>query len=65
MIFRYLFKPNRYRVTFSYDNGMTAARRSQDFKADNDHQARRLAKEMAGEDAWPVELEYYREVKIK
>jgi hypothetical protein len=63
-LFRYLFGQKHYRVTYRYANGMTSSERSRIFTADHDRAARRHAKEIAGETAFSIKLERYREVKI-
>lgn len=60
----YLFAPKRYRLKFMYDNGMTTARTDETFTAHNDREARRKAKEIAGENSWAPTLVQYRETKL-
>lgn len=62
---RYLFGAKRYRVTYQLDNGMSFAQKSETFTADHDRAARRRAKEIAGETAFSISLERYREIKVK
>src|SRR5207244_1537635 len=55
---RRIFKGGeKYRISFMYDNGMTAAQTSKTFTAYNDRAALRKAKEVAGDDAWALKLE--------
>ena len=62
--FRYLFGPKHYRLKLMYDNGMTAARADETFTAHNDREAKRVAKEIAGENSWAPTLVQYREIKL-
>ena len=61
---RYVFGPKHYRLKFMYGNGMTAARADKTFTAHNDREARRKAKEIAGENSWAPTLVQYREIKL-
>lgn len=61
---RYMFGPKHYRLKFMYNNGMTAARADETFTACNDREARRKAKEIAGENSWAPTLVQYREIKL-
>ncbi len=63
-LFRYLFGPKHYRLKFMYDNGMTSARADETFAARNDREARRKAKEIAGENSWSLTLEQYRKIEL-
>jgi hypothetical protein len=54
----------KYRISFMYENGMTAARTDKTFTAYNDRAALRKAKEIAGKESWALKLELYREVEI-
>lgn len=61
---RYLFGPRRYRVKFNYDVGMSTAFGDKTFTARNDREARRKAKNIAGENSTILSLELYRVIKV-